>query len=341
MGDTRTRLTGFVLILALGLGGLVPWGKAVLGSPLLLVSGLTLSAPEAQKGLRLLRVILFTPDAATIVAQQRGFFANEGLSVEVTVTPNSTVQMRGLSQGTWDIAYTAFDNVLAWSGREGAEIIAVAHTDSGIILPLFVRPEIRSWDDLRGRRLAADAVDTAFALVLRRILLEHGLDLDRGDYELVAVGATGARLESMQRGETFAAILSAPFDVQAAAAGFVRLADHREVLPDYPGGVIAVNRAWATQHRDDLVRFLRARQAGARWLEANREAAIDLLAAEMGVGREAAIDRLNQTAIDATLNLPGLQSVLDLRTMFGFTLPMGTDLSRYYDLSYYQAAVGR
>ncbi len=155
------------------------------------------------------------------------------------------------------------------------------------------------------------------------------------------MGATGARLESMQRGETFSAILSAPFDVQAAAAGFVRLADHREVLPDYPGGVIAVNRAWATQHRDDLVRFLRARQAGARWLEANREAAIDLLAAEMGVGREAAIDRLNQTAIDATLNLPGLQSVLDLRTMFGFTLPMGTDLSRYYDLSYYQAAVGR
>ncbi len=71
--------------------------------------------------------------------------------------------------------------MLAWSGREGAEIIAVAHTDSGIILPLFVRPEIRSWDDLRGRRLAADAVDTAFALVLRRILLEHGLDLDRGD----------------------------------------------------------------------------------------------------------------------------------------------------------------
>ena len=31
------------------------------------------------------------------------------------------------------------------------------------------------------------------------------------------------------------------------------------------------------------------------------------------------------------LNLPGLQGVLDLRTQFGFTLPMGTELARYYD----------
>ena len=54
------------------------------------------------------------------------FFAAAHLEVAVMVTPNSTEQMRGLGSGSWQIVSTAFDNVLAWSGREGAEMKAVA-----------------------------------------------------------------------------------------------------------------------------------------------------------------------------------------------------------------------
>ena len=129
---------------------------------------------------------------------------------------------------------TAFDNVLAWSGREGAEIIAIAQISDKTVLPVFVRPEIKNWSDLKGKKLAADAVDTAFALVLRRILLANGLDMTKGDYELIALGATGARLESMIKGETYAGVLNPPFDAKAIAAGMRRIGDSREVLPDYP-----------------------------------------------------------------------------------------------------------
>ena len=104
----------------------------------------------------------------------------EGLDVEVTRTPSSTEQMRGLINGRWQIASTAFDNVLAWSEREGPEVVAIARAGSGVNLPVYVRPEIATWDDLRGKALAVDAVDTAFGLVLRRILQEHNLELDRG-----------------------------------------------------------------------------------------------------------------------------------------------------------------
>ena len=101
-----------------------------------------------------------------------------------------------------------------------------------------------------------DAVDTAYALVLRRIILEHGLDFDRGDYELLPLGTTGARLESMTRGETFAGVLNSPWDKKAEAAGHKRFADHREVLPNYPGGVFAVSRKWADENCRLLVKFL-------------------------------------------------------------------------------------
>jgi ABC-type nitrate/sulfonate/bicarbonate transport system substrate-binding protein len=313
-----------------------------LATPILVLPLLVAASPPVQsKGLRTLRMNIFTPDPVILAARAQGFLAAEGLDVEITITPNSTVQMRGLGDGTWDLASTAFDNVLAWSGREGAEIIAVSETEAGVYLPIYVRPEIRDWVDLRGRPLAVDAIDTAFALVLRRVLLAHDLDLERGDYSLVAVGATAPRLESMQRGETFAAVLNSPFDAQAEASGFRRIAEHSEVLPDYPGGVFAVNRAWAQANREALVGFLRARQAGLRWVAANREAAIDMLAADQGSSREAAAARLALLSPDGAVKLPGLAVVLDLRTRFGYTLPLGTDLARYYDLSYYRAALGQ
>ena len=290
--------------------------------------------------LRPLRLIIFNADAATLVARSRGMFAAEGLDVNITITPNSTEQMRGLGTGTWDIASTAFDNVLAWSGREGAEIIAVAQVVDKILLPVLVRPEIRKWEDLRGRRLAVDAVDTAYALVLRRILLAHGLDLKRGDYELVPAGATEPRVESMKRGETFAAILNPPWDAKAVEAGMLRLGDHREVLPDYPGGVFAVTRAWSRSHRDELVGFLRAWIRALKWATdpANREETIDIIASDQSLNSEAAARHLGRLPKGGDLNLAGLKTALGLRVDLGLTPSMGTDLSRYCDRELYQAA---
>jgi ABC-type nitrate/sulfonate/bicarbonate transport system substrate-binding protein len=284
-----------------------------------------------------LLVNVFNVDAALIVARAKGLFAANGLEVDIMVTPNSTDQMRGLSHGSWQIVSTAFDNVLGWSGREGAEIVAIAQVAQGITLPVYVRPEITSWEELRGKPLAVDAVDTAYALVLRRILLAHGLELDRGDYTLLPKGATGQRLESMTQGETFAGVLNPPWDAKANAAGMKRFADQREILPDYPGGVFAVNRQWADENRDTVVHYLAAWDEGLRWArdEKNRDEVTKLIAEAEKMDEKNAANRLRQLPTDGRLNLAGLQSVLDLRVQFGLTPPMGKDLVKYYDESFH------
>lgn len=161
--------------------------------------------------MRTLRLSVFRIDAAVVAAQARGLFASEGIAVKITRTPNSTEQMRGMSKGSLHIASSAFDNVLAWSGKEGAEIVAVAQTTDKIVLPVFVRPEIKAWSDLKGKKLAVDAVDTAYALVLRRILLANGLDLKRGDYELVPAGATGPQARVHDAGRNLRRDSQPPF----------------------------------------------------------------------------------------------------------------------------------
>ena len=284
-----------------------------------------------------LLVNVFNVDAGLIVARAKGIFAAAGLEVGVMVTPNSTDQMRGLSLGSWQIVSTAFDNVLGWSGREGAEIVAIAQVAQGITLPVYVRPEIKSWEDLRGKPLAVDAVDTAYALVLRRILLAHGLEMERGDYTLLPQGATGHRLESMNQGESFAGVLNPPWDAKADAAGMKRFADQREILPNYPGGVFAVSRKWANDNRAILTKYLTAWDQGLRWAQdvKNRDETIKLIAEAEKMDEKNAANRLRQLPSNGRLNLAGLQTVLDLRVQFGLTPPMGQDLPKYYDGSFY------
>ncbi len=302
--------------------------------------GRTIAQPIELKKIRL---NVFRIDAATVASRVHGYFAGEGLDVDVTLTPNSTEQMRGVSQGKFEIVSTAFDNVLAWSGREGAEIIAVAQISDKTVLPVFVRPEIKTWSDLKGKKLAADAVDTAFALVLRRVLLANGLDMTKGDYELVALGATGARFESMLKGETFAGVLTSPFDVKAVAAGMRRIGDSKEVLPDYPNTIFAVNREWAQKDRDTLVAYLRAWLKGMSWVKdpANRDAAIKLVGAELKLNPKQATESVEELSTTGNLNLRGLQVVLDLRNQFGFKLNKGDKLPVYYDAAYVNAAKGK
>ncbi|MDE0342594.1 MAG: ABC transporter substrate-binding protein [Deltaproteobacteria bacterium] len=286
--------------------------------------------------------ITFGENPAVVIGRERGLFAAHGLEVETIVTRSSTQQMRGLSDGTYDLASTAFDNVLAWSGREGADIHAVARASERMGLPVYVRPEIGDWEDLRGRLLAVDAVDTAYALVLRRILLAHRLDMKRGDYELDPVGATGPRFESMKSGKTFAGILNPPWDQRAEAEGMRRIADYREVLPNYPGGVFAVTTAWAAAHQRELVDLLKCLSEATAWGNdpTNRAEAIGVLRNALELDEAGAAKDLSSLPATTDLDVDGLQVPLDLRVSFELPPGKGTDLAVYYDLQYHAEAVG-
>lgn len=293
-----------------------------------------------QSELKKVRLNVFRIDAATAAARAQGFFAGEGLAVEVTETANSTEQMRGLIQGKFDLASGGFDNVLAWSGKEGGEIVAIAQISDQAVFRVIVRPEIKTWSDLKGKKLAADAVDTAFALVLRGVLLAHGLDMDRGDYELVARGTTALRFESMLKGETYAGILNSQLELKGLDAGMWCIGDSADVLPDYSSSILAVNREWGQRNRDTLIGYLRGWLKGLNWARdpANREAATKIIGAELNLNPKLAAERVGELSSTGTLNLPGLQVVLDLRNQFGFKLPKGDKLAAYYDASYLNAA---
>jgi ABC-type nitrate/sulfonate/bicarbonate transport system substrate-binding protein len=83
-----------------GVVGLAAWGP----------SGRQAAAQATKGGLTPIRLISFTPGVVLSAAQARGFFAAQGLQVELTITGSSQQLMQGVIDGTYDIAFTNPDN---------------------------------------------------------------------------------------------------------------------------------------------------------------------------------------------------------------------------------------
>ena len=139
------------------------------------------------------------------VAMELGFFEEQKVKVDITATPNSVFQITNLIDGNFEVAGTAIDNVVAYQEGQGVAKLSRAPDLFGFMgasqvnLGLVVQSHINKYEDLKNTSLAVDALSTGFAFMLREMLEINGIDHD--SYELIPVGATKARLDSLISGE--------------------------------------------------------------------------------------------------------------------------------------------
>ncbi len=273
------------------------------------------------------------------VAQGRKLFEQEGVSVKVTLTGSSTHQLEQLRSGGYDIGFQQSDHVVR-AVETGSDLCIVMAQGHAPELSLVVAPEIRTVADLKGRDIAVDGANTGYALLLRRLLAEHGLK--KSDYRFVEIGGSQERFDAVKSGRAVASWLNPPFDRNLFAAGFASLGSTTQLFPTYPGSIAAARRSWAAAHADSLVAFIRAFRGACHWLKdpANKAVAIALLPPRLAISPE-----LASRAFDAFVNRPlpsidaaALQQVIDVYwEAEGLPAPKGAP-EKYMDLSYQQRA---
>ena len=135
------------------------------------------------------------------VAGEKGMFRKNGIEVKVTPTPSSVFQLTNLIDGKFDIAMTAIDNLIAYREGQGEQpklgpdLFAFMGGDSGF-LRLVTVPEVKNFQQLRGKALSVDALTTGYAFVLLEILERNGLQKDR-DYTTPAAGGVLQRFAAL------------------------------------------------------------------------------------------------------------------------------------------------
>lgn len=297
----------------------------------------------------LLRVNIFNTSSnlPLFAAMERGYFAKRDLQIEVQNTANSDAQRAGLVAGQLDIAHAAVDNAVALA-ESGADAVIVAGGDAGMN-EFMVRDEIQSMQDLRGKLLAVDAPNTAYALVAKKILKNAGL-IENRDYAVKLAGGTGPRASAMVADAQLAAgMINPPFSFLVRAQGLKSLGSQFDLLGPYQATGVFVMRAWARGNAPTLAAYLAAYIEGQRAVlnPALRDEMVALLMARFKLSEPVAegtyaalIKPGSGLAPDARFSAEGFRAVLAIRAelegLWG-GVPPAPD--KYLDLSHFDRAL--
>ncbi len=308
------------------------------------VSGSGSSARAQNK----LKVIVFPgmSNVPQFAAEAQGYYKKRGLEVELINTPNSTELRNGLAAGRYEIAQGGVDNAVAQAETAKVDLFIFMGGNRGLN-SLFVQPEINSFDDLRGKTVAVDSPNTAFALLLYKMLDVKGIK--RNEYTPKAFGATNLRLKAMLSDKSVAAgMLSPPGSIEAARAGLKDFGSAVSVVGPYQSDAGWVLRSWGKANEDVLVKYIQANIEGTRWAldPKNRAALVELFAKRLKQSPDVITaslkiaDAQKGYAVDGRFDLAGFRNVLQLRAdMLGTWGGKPPAPEKYLDLSYYDRAL--
>lgn len=311
----------------------------------------------ATQDLTKLRMIGFggASNLPTWLAMEAGIFAKHGLDVSITRTEGSMPQIQDMMADRYDIATTSIDNIIAYTEGQGPakldkpfDMVAVMGVHSGMN-SIVTRPEIKSYADIKGKVVAVDAPNTGYAFVIFRLLEEKaGLKLDR-DYTILSVGNTHLRMDALRDGRAVAAVMGGPNDQEAAEEGYNILSDCAAELGGYQGSVYGVRRAWMAANGETLQRYIRAIVEAHERVFADKATSITVLMNRIKGLADKGAEQLYKSLTSgagglskhAEIDLPGMQTVLSMRTAYGAPKLALNAPRKYLDLGPYEKATGR
>src|SRR5438128_6151099 len=205
------------------------------------------------------------------VALEKGFFRNEGLEPQL-IQMNGNVVTVALANGHIDFAL-AISPVLN-GAMQGLGTKLVAALNSRPPFSLVVRPEINSAADLSGKVFAVSSFGNTQAILTEKHL-QH-LGLKKGEYQLLAMGATPARIAAMEKNIAQGSLMAPPSNVQLENCGYRILGNTAEIIV-HPIAGLGVHEDRIKTDPDLIKRTIRASLKSLQLLQIHPKDTIKIL----------------------------------------------------------------
>jgi ABC-type nitrate/sulfonate/bicarbonate transport system substrate-binding protein len=277
------------------------------------------------------------------VAQREGLFRREGLNVQIIIpVPGGADKMIDALDDNWiDVTHIATPFLIRAVMR-GSDAVAIDTEFENAIYSLVAKPEIKTYADLKGKVVGLADEQGTITISMRKLMARHGLT--RESYLVQTLPGTPQRMYCLLHTNCDAVVLGQPQDLQAIAQGYSLLGRTDEMVPEYLYTVTAVRRSWAADHREALVRFVRAMAASFKFIRdpAHRDAVVKIIAQTTGCTDAIAAQTLDlyfQPRRDVLpqrgeINLNALQQVVALMGGAGLLKPPLPPAQRFVDLQY-------
>ncbi|HSC43760.1 MAG TPA: ABC transporter substrate-binding protein [Candidatus Binatia bacterium] len=212
---------------------------------------------------------------ATWVAYDAGLFKKYGLSVDLVLIRSAATITTALIAGETPMIQLGGNGTIQ-AALQGADTVNVQTLVPIIPQSLVVTADIKSPEDLKGKRLGVSRFGALSDLVIRHYLRKFGLDPAK-DVTIIQVGGIPELLAAMKAGAISGGSLSPPVLSAAKKAGFKELGDFESLDYKYPAVAIATTRSFIQRQRSTALNFLRAEIEGIHAIRTQKNFAVNTL----------------------------------------------------------------
>ena len=271
------------------------------------------------------------------VAKERGYFAQEGLDLDVLVARGQICTM-ALLNGQMELSSNPniFDAMVA--GKFKGKVIYVSAKTLGH--RFIVSPEIKSFEELKQKRIAVSTFGGLTDMLTREILEQHGINPAK-DVVLLQIGTPDVRYGALKAGTVKAALLASTGALQAIKDGFRELPYKQ---PPWISSPITASDDLLVRERPMVRSLLRAMEKGHIYYGQNPAVAIALIQKvqrvdDRAVAKQIYDDDMQRQNPGGQLEEPSMKRVVE-RAREMLKVARHVELNEVFDLSLAREADG-
>ncbi len=213
------------------------------------------------------------------VAEERGYFAEEGVSVDTVAVDGSGAVLQQLLSGQAQVGLPS-PGPFMQAVHEGAELRSIYTLFQSNVFSLVTTPDtdVTSLEDLEGQTVGVGTIDGGETKFIKALLSESA-GLEEGDYDILAVGDGGSASVALERGEVAGYAASFP-DVAILRLRGLELTDLvPEDFQSFFDSLIVVEDAFAEENPQLVEGIGRALARATVWGLDNPDGVLDITAA--------------------------------------------------------------
>jgi NitT/TauT family transport system substrate-binding protein len=247
-------LTGFLIFLTLG------------------------SVAEAQSPLEKLRLIYSAiggSQASVWIPYEAGIFRKHGLDVELLYVGGGGRAAQVVQSGEVPIGIFTGGAVIN-SNLAGGDLVMVASSMNVMTFAIIARPEIRSVEELKGKKIGISRFGSATDFGLRYAEAKWPIKRQR-DFAVIQIGGMPEQLTALRTKALDAAVLNAELTIVARKEGFTELTNLAKVGLNFPTSSIVTTRSFIKRNENTVRKFIRAYVEGIHYGKTQRAFGVQVL----------------------------------------------------------------
>jgi NitT/TauT family transport system substrate-binding protein len=249
------------------------------------------------------------------VAHDAGYFVREGLQDDIILIPSGTQLAQVTVAGEIDIGSLNGSSAIA-AALQGFDLKIIGNSGNKMVFSLFVRPEFKTVDALRGKKIGITRFGSAPDISVRYALRKYNINPDK-DLTLIQLGFMATVAAGLQGGSIDGGVVSPPTQFAVEKAGFKELINITDMDLAFPNPALVAVGSIIKSRPEVINRFMRAYARGVHRARTDREFTYKSMAKYTKIQDPVVLQKAYDFYMSKVLekapyvNMTGVQNVLD------------------------------